>query len=161
MDYISPDVIANDALLTVPNAGLDTFAILMSRPFNLWNSVVSGRLESRFRISQEITYNNFPLRQLSLDEKAALQTCAQGILDARSEFPDSSLADLYNPLSMPEKLQQAHNANDKAVSSIFNLKNSSSDEGVLSQLFTAYSEMTAGLLQHEAVTVRKERKKRS
>jgi len=157
MDYISPDVIANDALLTVPNAGLDTFAILMSRPFNLWNSVVSGRLESRFRISQEITYNNFPLRQLSLDEKAALQTCAQGILDARSEFPDSSLADLYNPLSMPEKLQQAHNANDKAVSSIFNLKNSSSDEGVLSQLFTAYSEMTAGLLQHEAVTVRKKR----
>lgn len=155
MDYVPPDVIANDALLTVPEAGLATFAVLMSRPFNIWNSVVSGRLESRFRISQEITYNNFPLRSLLDSEKEKLASCGQAILDARALFPASSLADLYGPSSMPEALTIAHHANDKAVLSVFGLKASSIDEEVLSKLFTGYSEMTGGLLETQKVKVKR------
>lgn len=154
MGFFGPEVIANDALLTVPNAGLDTFSVLMSKPFNVWNSVVSGRLESRFRISQEITYNNFPLPALTEEEKGQLAVQGQAVLDARAEFPSSSLADLYGPSSMPEPLLRAHQANDKAVLQVFGLKPKATDEEILSRLFTLYSAMTSGLLEEMPVKVR-------
>lgn len=104
MGFFGPEVIANDALLTIPNAGLDTFSVLMSRPFNSWNRTVSGRLKSDTRISQEITYNNFPLPLLTAEQKGELAVHGQAILDARAQFTSSSLADLYGPSSMPEPL---------------------------------------------------------
>lgn len=159
MGFFQPDVIANDALLTVPEAELETFAVLVSRPFNLWNSVVSGRLESRFRISQEITYNNFPLPSLEEDQKEKLVAGGQTILDARAQFLSSSLADLYGPSSMPESLLRAHQGNDKAVLGVFGLRASATDEEVLSQLFTLYSDMSSGLLIGQKVTIKKNRKK--
>lgn len=159
MGFFGPEVIANDALLTIPNAGLDTFSVLMSKPFNVWNSVVSGRLESRFRISQEITYNNFPLPELTEEQKGQLAVHGQAILDARAQFTSSSLADLYGPSSMPEPLLRAHQANDKAVLQVFGLKPKATDEETLSRLFTLYSEMTSGLLEEMPVKVRKAKKK--
>jgi hypothetical protein len=155
MGVFEPHVIANDALLTVPNASYGIFSVLMSRPFNLWNRTVSGRLKSDTRISQEITYNNFPLRSLLDSEKEKLASRGQAILDARALFPASSLADLYGPSSMPEALTIAHQANDKAVLSVFGLKSSSTDEEVLSKLFTDYSEMTGGLLGTQKVKVKR------
>jgi hypothetical protein len=158
MAYFGPEVVASNALLTVPGAGLDIFAVLMSRPFNVWNSVVSGRLESRFRISQEITYNNFPLPKLSEGEKEKLILSGQAILDARDRFPSASLADLYGPNSMPEALMEAHRANDKVVLGVFGLRLNSTDEEVLSKLFSAYSEITAGLFEVEKIKVRRSKK---
>ena len=158
MGFFGPEVIANDALLTVPNAGLDTFSVLMSKPFNVWNSVVSGRLESRFRISQEITYNNFPLPELTEEQKGQRAVHGQAILDARAQFTSSSLADLYGPSSMPEPLLRAHQANDKAVLQVFGLKPKARDEEILSRLFTFYSEMTSGLLEEMPIKVRRARK---
>jgi len=154
MGFFGPEVVASNALLTVPKAGLDTFSVLMSKPFNVWNSVVSGRLESRFRISQEITYNNFPLPALTEEQKAELALRGQAILDARAQFPSSSLADLYGPASMPEALLRAHQANDKAVLQVFELRAKATDEAILSRLFTLYSEMTSGILEEAPVRVR-------
>lgn len=158
MGFFGPEVIANDALLTVPDARLDTFSVLMSKPFNVWNSVVSGRLESRFRISQEITYNNFPLPTLTDEQKAELAVCGQAILDARGQFPLSSLADLYGASSMPEALLRAHQANDKAVLQVFGLKPKATEEEILSRLFTRYSEMTSGLLEESPVKIKRSKK---
>lgn len=146
MGYFSADVIANDALLTVPNASLAVFGVLMSKPFNAWNGVVSGRLESRFRISQEITYNNFPLRQLTEDERESLNRSGQMILDVRSKYPNATLADLYGLNSMPLDLQKAHKENDRLVLKAFGLRSSASDEEILSKLFEDYENMTKGLL---------------
>ena len=151
MDYFPSEVIANNALLTIPNAGLDVFAVLMSRAFNLWNSVVSGRLESRFRISQEITYNNFPLPPLSSEQRSELEVCGKAILEARQRYSEASLADLYGPTSMPLDLRKSHEANDKAVSRALGLKYEASDEMVLSRLFTLYVDLTGGLIQSESV----------
>jgi len=159
MDYCSPEVIANDALLTVPNASLAVFAILMSKPFNSWNRTVSGRLKSDMRISQEITYNDFPLRALTDEERDTLSKCGQGILDARSKFPGATLADLYGSTSMPIDLLKAHQANDKAVFKLFGLRSDASDEAILAKLFEAYDEMTRGLL--EATPVKGKRKAKS
>ena len=147
MDYVSPEVIASNALLTVPDADLSVFAILMSRPFNVWNAAVSGRLESRFRISAEITYNNFPLPTLDASQTDLLRLTAQGIIDARAKFQGASLADLYGPTSMPKELLDAHRANDKASLSVFNLSPSSSDEAILARLFEMYERLSQGLVK--------------
>lgn len=147
MDYFLPEVVANNALLTVPDASLAVFAVLMSRPFNSWNRTVSGRLKSDTRISQEVTYNNFPMRQLSDVERGNLEATGQGILDARARFQDSTLADMYGPNSMPLELRKAHENNDRAVLKIFGLRHDCSDEALIAKLFSAYDEMTRGLLE--------------
>ena len=157
IDYFPPEVIASNALLTVPNASLAVFAVLMSKPFNVWNSVVSGRLESRYRISQEITFNNFPLRGLSDEERQLFTKTGQGILDARAKYPNATLADLYGSTSMPIELLKAHQANDKAVLKVFGLKADAPSEAILVSLFKSYDEMTRGLL--EATPVKVKRKK--
>jgi len=158
MGFFGPEVIASNALLTVPNAGLDTFSVLMSRPFNAWNRTVSGRLKSDTRISQEITYNNFPLPALTDEQMGQLEVHGQALLDARGQFPSSSLADLYGPSSMPEPLLRAHQANDKAVLQVFGLKPKATDEEILSRLFTLYSEMTSGLLEDASVRVKRQKR---
>jgi hypothetical protein len=158
IDYCSPDVIASDALLTVPNASVAVFAVLMSKPFNVWNSVVSGRLESRYRISQEITFNNFPLRRLSDEERELLTKTGQGILDARAKYPNATLADLYGSTSMPIDLLKAHQTNDKAILNILGLKVDATSEAILVSLFKSYDEMTRGLLEATPVKVTRKQK---
>jgi hypothetical protein len=119
----------------------------MSKPFNVWNSLVSGRLESRYRISQEITFNNFPVRRLSDEEREHLMKTGQGILDARAKYPNATLADLYGSNSMPIELLKAHQANDKAVLGLLGLKVDATSEAILVSLFKEYDEMTRGLLE--------------
>jgi hypothetical protein len=143
-------------LASIPQANKPLFAILNSTVFNIWTRAVSGRLESRIRISAEITYNNFPLRQLTEDEKNSLAQTGQAILDAREKFPTSTLADLYGSTSMPLDLIKAHEVNDRAVMKIFGIKSDAGDEQILSKLFSEYDEMTRGLV--ESAPVKKTRK---
>jgi hypothetical protein len=100
----------------LPNANLFHFGILNSFMHNVWTKSVSGRLESRIQYSNGIVYNNFPWPQNPTKKQtAAIEAAAQNVLDVRARFPDSSLADLYHPLTMPPALVKAHNQLDKAV----------------------------------------------
>jgi hypothetical protein len=139
-------VIASNAISVVPDGSLTTFGVLMSKPFNVWNKTVSGRLESRTRISNTITYNNFPFPETSQEQTVKIESAAQEVLEARKRYPNSSLADLYDPKAMPNDLRKAHQSLDKAVLSAFGLPASATDEQVLAELFKRYEELTKGLI---------------
>lgn len=143
--WFDADVIANDALLIVPDAPLWLFGVLSSRPMNTWNKVVSGRLESRTRFSNTITYNNFPFPDATAEQRDALGLAAKAVLQVRATYPSNTLADLYDPHSMPSDLRRAHQALDKAVLALYGLKTDSSDERILEVLFERYLEETEGL----------------
>ena len=155
--FFSPEVIASDAVLTIDGADEYCFGLLMSRAFNVWNASVSGRLESRFRISAEITYNNFPWPN-STEARDGISQAAIEVLNVRDQFPESSLADLYSPVGMPPVLISAHDALDRKVLAAYGLKSSATDAEVLSALFARYAELTADLLTE--LPVKKTRKKK-
>lgn len=144
--YCDSTIVPNNAISVIIDAPLWLFSILNSRPFVVWAKAVSGRLESRLRLSNTVTYNNFPLPHISDDWLSRLDERAQAILDARSLYPDSTLADLYESGSMMTKLRAAHEANDKAVLALFDLKSNATDETILERMFTRYVEATDGLL---------------
>jgi hypothetical protein len=110
----------------------------------VWNAAVSGRLESRFRISAEITYNNFPWPDEPAN-KTQIEAAAQAVLDARGNHPGASLADLYDPLSMPRDVVDAHQKLDREVLAAYGLKPGATESEILANLFTRYSELTADL----------------
>ena len=87
----------------------------MSNVHNSWMRIVSGRIKSDYRYSVKIVYNNFPWPNPTKEQKDKIEKTAQAILDARAKYPDSSLADLYDELTMPSDLRKAHQENDKAV----------------------------------------------
>ncbi len=113
--YLDKDVVASNAASFVPNATLYHFGVLTSNVHMAWMRAVCGRLEMRYRYSINIVYNNFPWPNITEEQKKKIEKTAQGILDARALYPDSSLADLYDPLTMPSELLKAHIANDRAV----------------------------------------------
>ncbi|MEG3034221.1 MAG: DNA methyltransferase [Aurantimicrobium sp.] len=154
---MSPEVIVNNAVAIVADGSLTTFGLLMSKPFNVWNKAVSGRLESRVRISNTITYNNFPFPEITEANREKVVQAAQAVLDARAKYPSNSLADLYNRDGMPGELRQAHNKLDAAVLTVLGLKADASEERILARLFELYDELTRGLL--DAQPVKKTRKK--
>jgi len=117
--FYEPDVIASDALLTIPGANLELFGVLSSKMFTAWNRTVSGRIKSDVRVSQEITYNNFPFLVFDDEPNPMVAEVAQSVLDARSRFPNASLAELYDPISMPPDLVKAHNSLDMVVDAYF------------------------------------------
>jgi len=158
MALFGPETIVNNLVLTLPNATLHTFAILHSSVFMVWNAAVSGRLESRFRISADITYNNFPWPE-DPTNKTQIETAAQAVIDARNNHPGASLADLYDPLAMPRDLVEAHQKLDREVLAAYGLKASSTESEILANLFTRYSALTADLLTEEKP--KKSRKKKS
>jgi hypothetical protein len=143
--FLDPDVIATNALLTIDGANLVTFGVLSSTVFLAWTATVSGRLKSDYRISAEITYNNFPWPELNAAQRTAVETAAQGVLDARAAHPGSTLADLYDPLAMPADLVKAHKALDREVLAAYGLKPSAGDAAILTKLFERYQELTVSL----------------
>jgi hypothetical protein len=147
MALCSPEVIATDSLLTIERADLLTFGVLQGRPFQVWNATVSGRMKSDFRISAEITYNNYPWPVREAAQRAAIEAAAQGVIDARTKHPDQTLADLYNPLGMPPDLLKAHEQLDRVVLAAYGLKPSATDAEVLSALFTRYEELVAPMIE--------------
>ena len=102
-----------------------------------WMRTVAGRLESRYRYTPAV-YNNFPWCNPTDAQKARIEQTAQGILDARSLFPESSLADMYDDRTMPADLRKAHNANDKAVMQAYGFEPSMTESEIVAELFKLY-----------------------
>ncbi len=136
--FYEPEVVASDLLMIVPGADLATFAALSSSAFTIWNRAVSGRLKSDCRISAEVTYNNFPWPALSDSLRLEIERRGQSVLDARAEYPGASLADLYDPVSMPPGLVKAHRELDRVVLQAFGLSPGAGDADVLATLFQRY-----------------------
>lgn len=144
--YYQPNVICTDAVSIIENATLDLAGLIWSHHFWVWAQAVSGRLESRIRISGNITYNNFPFPEMTSSQTAAVAEVADGVLRARVFFTGSTLADLYDPLTMPPLLQRAHDALDVAVASALGISSKASDEEILAHLFERYAMLTSGPL---------------
>lgn len=115
MGFLDSSTIATNSATIIPNANLYDFGILTSNVHMAWMRTVCGRLEMRYRYSKDIVYNNFPWCNSTYEQKAKIEKTAQGILDARALYPECSLADLYDDLTMPKELRKAHQENDKAV----------------------------------------------
>ena len=119
--FVSKDIISTNANLVIPDASLFDFGILTSNVHMAWMRTVAGRLEMRYRYSAQIVYNNFPWPEVAEAQKEKISKTAQAILDARALYPESSLADLYDELTMPVELRRAHQANDKAVMEAYDM----------------------------------------
>lgn len=119
MGLMSPDMLCSDLVFIVPNATAYHLGVLTSNVHMAWVRAVCGRLKSDYRYSKDIVYNNFPWPAPTKQQKAKIEQTAQAILDARALYPDSSLADLYDELTMPPELRKAHQANDRAVMDAF------------------------------------------
>ena len=115
MGFLSPEILCSNLVKIVSNATLYHFGVLTSNVHMAWMRAVCGRLETRYRYSKDIVYNNFPWPAPTEEQKAKIEQTAQAILDARALYPDSSFADLYDELTMPVELRRAHQQNDKAV----------------------------------------------
>lgn len=113
--YMDKQAIASDAVLIIPSASLYHFGVLTSWVHMAWMRAVCGRLETRYRYSKDVVYNNFPWPEADASAVEAISETAQAILDARAAYPDSSLADLYDDTLMPPALRRAHRNNDRAV----------------------------------------------
>ena len=107
-----------------------------------WMRTVAGRLKSDYRYSKEIVYNNFPWPSPSSEQKAKIEQTAQEILDARTLYPDSSLADLYDPLTMPPELRKAHDKNNIAVMRAYGFSTKMSEAECVAALMKMYQELT-------------------
>ena len=149
MGFMGKDDISTNANLIIPNATLYDFGILTSNVHMAWMRTVAGRLEMRYRYSAKIVYNNFPWPTVTEEQKQFIANTAQGILDARALYPDSSLADLYDELTMPVELRKAHQANDIAVMKAYGMikkvdgKNTFLTESeTVAKLFEMYQELT-------------------
>lgn len=114
-EFANPDIVVNDAVQIIPNAEKYHFGIMMSNIHMAWTRAVCGRIKSDYRYSKDIVYNNFPWPEPTDQQKQKIEQTAQAILDARALYPDSSLADLYDELTMPLELRKAHHQNDMAV----------------------------------------------
>ena len=118
--FMQPDTLCSNLVKIVPNATLYHFGIVTSTMHMAWVRAVCGRLKSDYRYSAGIVYNNFPWPEATDDKhRNAIETAAQGVLDARAHFPGSTLADLYDPLTMPPALVKAHQQLDKAVDAAY------------------------------------------
>ena len=142
LGFLSPDIICNNTIKLVPDASLYHFGVLNSAIHNAWMRVVAGRLEMRYQYSNTIVYNNFPWPSPTDVQKTKIEETAQGILDARALYPDSSLADLYDDLTMPPELRKAHRANDAAVMEAYGFRKDMTEAEIVAELFKMYQKLT-------------------
>ena len=142
MDYLSPDIIPGDKLFCMQGASLFHFGVLTSNVHNAWMRATCGRLEMRYSYSNTIVYNNFPWCEPTAEQKAKIEQTAQAILDARAKYPDSSLADLYDEVTMPPELRKAHQENDRAVMTAYGFSTKMSESECVTELFKMYQELT-------------------
>ena len=139
---MTPDVIISDAALMIPDATLYLFGVLTSSIQIAWTRTVAGRLRMDIRYSPSVYYN-FPWQKVTPTQQARIEHTAQKILDARKNYPDATLADLYDELTMPKDLRDAHRANDKAVAKIYGFEEILDDESaIVTELFKLYAALT-------------------
>jgi len=156
--YLQPEIIASNKAYMLPDATVYQFGMISSIAHMSWTKMVGGRLKSDPCYSNGIVYNNFPWPKDPTDkQKEKVESTAQAVLDTRAKYPDSSLADLYDPLTMPPDLVRAHQALDKAVDRCYRPQPFPSERSRIEYLFQLYEEYTAPLL---AVTTKKTKKKK-
>ena len=158
------EVICGDKIFFVDDASLFTFGVLTSTMHNAWMRQTCGRLESQYSYSNTIVYNNYPWpgfagEPLSDKHRTAIEQAAQGVLDARAQFASSSLADLYDPLTMPPALLKAHQKLDTAVDAAYQpsggKKTYATDAERVAFLFELYQRITSLLPAAAAKKTRK------
>ena len=134
----------SNLVLIVPNANIYHFGVLTSNVHMAWMRAVCGRMKSDYRYSVNVVYNNFPWPEPSEAQKAKIEQTAQAILDARALYPDSSLADLYDELTMPPELRTAHQNNDRAVMQAYGMSIKDTTESIcVAELMKLYQAKTA------------------
>ena len=141
MGFMPPTVFASNLVLIIPDATLYHFGVLESSVHMAWMRVVCGRLEMRYRYSKDVVYNNFPWPEVDEQQRQRIAQTAQAILDARALYPDSSLADLYDPITMPPELLKAHRDNDRAVMAAYGFAPNMPEPEIVARLFTLYSKL--------------------
>jgi hypothetical protein len=141
--FCTPEIIASGSALIIPNATPYHFGILQSTMHNAWMRAVCGRMKSDYQYSASIVYNNFPWPIPTDKQLTTIESAAQSVLDARTQFPDATLADLYGPLTMPPVLLKAHAALDKAVDAAYGYKGTNTDAGRVAFLFELYEGLIA------------------
>lgn len=142
MPFIDPNTIINGSSLMISDATTYDLGILDSSVHMAWMRIVAGRLEMRYQYSKELVYSNFPWPNVDDKQKEKISQTAQAILDARANYPDASLADLYDSLAMPADLRKAHKANDKAVLQAYNLPADATESEIVAHLFKMYEKLT-------------------
>lgn len=141
--FMTPDILCSDLVFIIPNATLYHFAILTSSVHMAWMRAVAGRLESRYRYSKDIVYNNFPWCKPSEDQLSIITSAAQRILDVRSAYADSSFADMYGEkMYLYNDLVKAHEANDKAVMKAYGFPASMEEPEIVAELMKMYQKLT-------------------
>ena len=149
--FLDYDTIPTNSVLILPDAGLYEFGVLTSSVHMAWVKMICGRLKSDYRYSKDIVYNNFPWpmeatassqSQQLRDAVASIEQTAQGILDTRAKYPDSTLADLYDDTFMPADLRKAHRENDKAVMQAYGFDPKLSESEIVAELFKMYRKLT-------------------
>ena len=139
--YKNPPDICYASAFFIENADLYLFGILNSTMHNSWMRVVCGRLKSDYRYSNTIVYNNFPFPNPTEEQKSKIEKTAQAILDARAKYPDCSLAELYDELTMPPELRKAHQENDKAVMQAYGFSKDITEGEIVAELFRMYEKL--------------------
>ena len=152
LGFLSPETLCSNLIKIVHQATRYHFGILSSAMHMAWVRSIGGRLESRYRYSIGIVYNNFPWPQSPTDkQKRVIEDAAQAVLDARVKFPNASLADLYDPLTMPEALTKAHQKLDAAVDAIYAKRKFTGDSDRVAFLFELYQQITSPLESKKAI----------
>ena len=143
MGFMNSDYIPTNAVLIIPDATVYHFGILESNVHMAWMRAVCGRLKSDYRYSKDVVYNNFPWPNPTPEQKARIEQTAQAILDARALYPDSSLADLYDEVTMPPELRRAHQDNDRAVMAAYGFPvKGFTESDCVARLFEMYQGLT-------------------
>jgi hypothetical protein len=150
MGFLDNTTVPTNLVHIISDANLYHYGVLQSTMHMAWVKSVCGRLESRYRYSKDIVYNNYPWPEKPSDKQVkAIETAAQKVLDVRKQFPNNSLADLYDPLAMPKDLVKAHNELDKAVDLAYRSQAFTSEANRMEFLFELYEKYTADLFTKE------------
>lgn len=140
MAFFDAQDISHNSVMQVDNASTWLFAILQSRAWTVWAKNLCGRIKSDIRVTPDVAYNAFPWPEMTAPLKVALDKTGEAVLDARAQFPDHSLADLYDPLATPKALLDAHRALDAVVFKAYGIKPSATDAEILEALFRRYAD---------------------
>lgn len=141
--FMTADVIASDLVFLIPDATIYEFGILMSNVHNAWMRQVAGRLKSDYRYSKDIVYNDFPWPTPTEEQRKAIENSAKAILNARKLYSNSSLASLYNSLTMPPELRKAHTANDIAVMRAYGFSTKMTESDCVAELMNRYQQLVS------------------
>lgn len=156
---LDKSIIAGDKVYTISSNAKYLIGVLMSKMHMSWMKTTCGRMKSDFSYSNLIVYNNYPWPKNPTDKHMEkIERCAQAVLDARKQFPESSLSDLYHPLTMPPVLVKAHNDLDKAVDEAYRSQPFTSESERMSFLFDLYEKYTAGLFASESLNKLRKKK---